>query len=271
MAGHTGPDGAAPTGGISGLAEAAMLGVATATLYMLSAAVQLGFQDQFGFTYLTANIEGIAATVQFFILPLVCGMILAGLLALATVRGRRLTSPGSLATVLERLMLFLPLTFAAAFWLITESPSLLHIARNTLIVLGAYVGASPQLIGPVMRRLQAEPSQFVAVRRPLLWGQVLLGAVLLIFFGYDFGKTNALHIGEVDVCMLPEDDGGERVLLQQTADVFVCARVDWETREIFADFTYVKLDQDRVVRVRRVVFTPSAIGVRAPLRDEPQG
>lgn len=264
-----GPDGKAPTGGISGLAEAAMLGIATATLYMLSAATQLGFQDQFGFTYLTANIEGIAATVQFFILPLVCGMILAGLLALPTMRARRMASPGSLAVLLERLMLVLPLTFAAAFWLITESPSLLHIARNTLIVLVAYIGLSPQLIGPAMRLLRAEPAQFAAVRRPLLWGQAMLGAVLLIFFGYDFGRANALHIGEVDICVLSDDGTGDQVLLQQTADVFVCARVDWETREIFADFTYVKLDQDRTMRVRRVAFTPSAIGVRMPLRAPP--
>jgi hypothetical protein len=244
-----------------------MLGIATATLYMLSAATQLGFQDQFGFTYLTANIEGIAVTVQFFILPLICGMILAGLAALPTVRGRPLSSPGSLVTLLERLMLFLPLTFAAAFWLIIDSPSLLHVAVNTLIVLGAYVGISPQVIGPAMRWLQAEPSQFGAVRRPLLWGEAMLGAVLLIFFGYDFGRANALHIGEVDICLLSEEDAGDKVLVQQTADVFVCARVDWDTREIFADFTYVKLDQDRVMRVRRVAFIPSAIGVRKPLRE----
>jgi len=254
----------AERGGGSGLAEAAMLGLATATLYMLSAAVQLGYQDQFGFTYLTANVEGIAATVQFFILPLVCGMILAGLLALGTLRGRRLASGGRSAVLIERLLLVLPFTFMLAFWFITESPAFLHVARNTLIVCAAYLGASPQVIGPIMRLLRAEPTQFRAVRRPLLWGQALLGAVLLIFFGYDFGKANALHIGEVDVCLLTDDDPGERVVVQQTADVFVCARVDWTTREIFAEFTYVKLDQDRSVRVKRVVFAPSAIGVRLP-------
>ena len=71
--------------------------------------------------------------------------------------------------------------------------------------------------------------------------------------------------------MLSDDGTEDRVLLQQTADVFVCARVGWETREIFADFTYVKLDQDRTMRIRRVAFTPSAIGVRPPLRAAAPG
>ncbi|MBK1662558.1 hypothetical protein E2C05_23560 [Paracraurococcus ruber] len=266
MAKAAGPgaaDGGADQGGGGlGIAEAAILGIGTATLYMVSAAAQLGYQDQFGFTYLTANVEGIAATVQFFILPLVCGLILSGLLALATLRAGRLAAPGGFTRLAERLMLPLPLAFAAAFWLITESPSFQHVARNTLIVLAAYWGASPILVGAAMRLLQAPPAQFAMARRPLLWGQALLGCVLLIFFSYDFGKANALHTGEVDVCEPNDDEAEDWILVQQTLDVFVCARVDWETRQVFAEFLYMKLDEDRTIRVRRIAFTPAAIGVR---------
>jgi len=250
---------------LPGLAEAVMLGIATATLYMIAAASQLGYQDQFGFTFLSVNVDSIAAVVQFFILPLVSGMIVAGLLALVTLRGRRISRDANAAISIERLMLILPVTFLLNFTLITEHPAWLHIARNTFIVLAAYIASSPQLIGPVMRWLRAEPTHFVAIRRPLLWGQAILGAVLLIFFSYDFGRANALHIGEVDICLLSEDDPGNRIVVQQTAEVFVCARVDWATKQVFADFTYARLDEDRNIGVRRVVFTPSATGVRRPL------
>ena len=95
---------------LPGLAEAAMLGIATATLYMIAAASQLGYQDQFGFTFLSVNVDSIAAVVQFFILPLVSGMIVAGLLALVTLRGRRISRDANAAISIERLMLILPVT-----------------------------------------------------------------------------------------------------------------------------------------------------------------
>jgi hypothetical protein len=255
---------------LPGLAEAVMLGIATATLYMIAAASQLGYQDQFGFTFLSVNVDSIAAVVQYFILPLVSGTIVAGLLALVTLHGRRISREANVSTAIERLLLFLPLTFLATFTLITEHPAWMYLARNTFIVLAAFVAASPQVIGPVMRWVRAEPSYFVAIRRPLLWGQAILGAVLLIFFSYDFGKANALQIGEVDICLLGDDDPGDRIVVQQTAEVFVCARVDWATKQVFADFTYARLDEDRNIGVRRVAFRPSAIGVRTPLENAPR-
>jgi len=92
--------------------------------------------------------------------------------------------------------------------------------------------------------------------------QVLFGFAMASIFAYDTGARAARHQDVFEVCSSEQGNKGNFVSLQRSNDLAICARVDWEHKIVYFDFSYFKIPDNGDRRYFwNKQFKPVCIGV----------
>jgi len=255
-----GDDGAHATAAL--LREGIALALITVLLYLTAGAIAFGYQDQFGFTYLSLGLEDLVISSRAMILQLVLAP-LALVLVWAILRA---AIPKVSLSLTGLMFLALPLAIVFAFWLTTfRTVDLLHFNIDIYLTLVGYY-ALELIWWAAHRGWPKFAKQIDTERVALRLIQACAGALSLLLLAFNLGVAEAE--GQTSFAFCPKDAVGvESVMVQMTDEVLVCAEVDVIKRLVYSRFRYVKIgdsgDESKLggVVLETRTFSPRCIGV----------
>jgi hypothetical protein len=233
--------------------EAGLLAGLTILLYLTAGAYQLGYQDQFDFTYISLGIEDLVGSSRTFLIPLVIAFTcsVTGALAASVVVKRPRNTIFTLAVSAFPIVLTLTLAIMYAnpvdFW---------RVDRATWVFLGLFYVFEAAISVPAGRRWRARIGKRIAGIRTI---QGLVTTVLVVLLAYDMGVIEASHQRRYELCSTP---GVTSVVVQVADDVIVCAEADLTAKLVYSRFFYLKIGEGEApVSLRIIEFQPKQIGV----------
>jgi hypothetical protein len=225
----------AKTSGIL-LNETIAIAFCSALTAAVAAAYQFGFQDPFGFTYISLGIEDIEAAMRDFLLPIV------GAIAVALVIGYILASSIRLSEsryISDILFLLLPPAISIAFWIQMGDLSILNYLDASIPwILPAYYLLDISIWRALAKFLKGR-MKVPEVGSYFRVAQVALCSVLVVAISYTHGRRDAYNIDYPTVC--PSFGGSNFVLVQMTGSMAVCARADFEKSKVYQDVYYAQI------------------------------
>lgn len=234
--------------------EAIFSAGAAAFVYLYAMAYQYGYQEPFGFLYLSLGPEKIVETMR----PVLLYFVAAGAVALVA---------GSLMRVLLgrrfgfRVITFGFLVLPVIIWVVLIW--FIRVDRSQLgdvVILTILYVLVDRLVLEGIGALLSYHTQ--PITQPVFrYFQIALAGLMLIIVGYDQGKFDALHMAEADLCPPIGNDKTDRILVQETADTMVCVAIDRHTASVFREITYFKLPDDGTPKVFKTIpFHPVRFG-----------
>jgi hypothetical protein len=241
-----------------GLSEAVLLAFATAVVYLAAGSYQMGYQDTFGFTYLSIGVEDLTWTFKSFVIPIAIAVVFVLIFALLFRLVAGLFS-FPVSVVWAAFPLF-PLAAIVSLWIFYPQNIFLLVSRESIYLLILYY-----VIDPLVLRLLSWRFFQLRQARPtadhLHVGQVIVASMLFVAFAYDSGRREAICPDYVEICANMVAGEPARLQVQRVGDLAVCAKVDWEKKWVYADFIYAKIDPKKPAQFLKKKFDPQCIGV----------
>jgi hypothetical protein len=236
--------------------EAILSAGAAAFIYLYAMAYQYGYQEPFGFLYLSLGPEKIVETVR----PVLLYFVSAGVIALILSSLTRALLPGGYAfRVITSAFLVVPIIiWIGVLWFIRVD---LDGGRDLLLLTALYFLVDRLLLewirewfGRYTQPLTTPTFRYV---------QIVIAGLMLVFIGYDQGKFDVLHMAEADLCPHPANDRRDRIVAQETADTVVCVAIDRNTATVFREVAYFKFPDDGTPKIfTTIAFHPATFGVK---------
>ncbi|MEG3126132.1 hypothetical protein U1738_19680 [Sphingomonas sp. GB1N7] len=244
------------------LKEGLSLALVTVLLYLTAGAYSFGYQDQFGFTYLSLGVEDLVVTSRPMMIQFVLS-VLSVTLAWAIFRGLvRRYAPSLVGTM----YLLLPITLVVA--LLISSINLQDFSRldhQTFWMLFGYYSFEILRLAIIrgypipMRQLADHLAQLRII-------QMGTGAFLFLLLAFDLGVVDAIKQQSFDFC--PRKDNADWVVVQLAGDIIVCAEADIGNKLIYRRFHYLKIkDGPDSIILENKGFAPRCIGMPKNLHD----
>jgi hypothetical protein len=242
--------------------EGIVLAIITVLLYLTAGAMAFGYQDQFGFTYLSLGLEDLVILSR----EIVVQLALAPLALVLLWTLLRSATPRLSLSLTEMMFLGLPVAVLIAFTLTTfRSGDLLNFTSDVYLSLSGYYIL--ELVWWATRLSWLKSLRFLANERfGLRLIQAGAGALSLFLLAFNIGVAEAEQQTSYSFC--PKDAVGvESVMVQMTDEVLVCAEADVAKRLVFSRFRFAKIGEaDGGAKAAPVVlevrpFAPRCIGV----------
>lgn len=244
------------TRGLSGfLSETVAIAFATGLIYVMAGAYQLGYQDQFGFTYMSLGIEDIIEIMRRFLVPLLIGLSATMffsyifMLLTKTKQNSRLTSV---------MFLLAPVCVCGVFYWRFGYDHLYLIDKEMYWLILAYYLLDVS-IWKALYRLSHSTVFRVPPDLHFRIIQVATFSLFLVVLSYNIGIIYALTLEQME--KFPDVDGKQSVLVQRTNDITICAEVDFSKKIVYSNFVYFKLPSNGMPKSFRLVsFHPTQVG-----------
>lgn len=228
----------------------------TVMLYLVAGSYSFGYQDQFGFTYLSLGVEDLVISSRAVVVQFVLAVLSVTFAwAIFRISFSRL-SPSLAETMFSSFPVALICVFLSTGVRIHDFD---RVDPHSGWILGAYYGLELLCVAirrrrpRLMHRLENHLGEVRVV-------QLGAGAFLVLLLAFDLGILSAVNQREFSFC--PRKDNADWVEVQLTGDVVVCAEADIAKQLIYRRFHYVKLKDgpDSIIFETRS-FVPRCIGV----------
>ncbi len=238
------------------LTETVAIAFVTGLIYVMAGAYQQGYQESFGFTYMSLDITDVVDVLRKLLVPLLLALaatIFASyifMLFIKTSENNQLTSV---------MFLIAPGCVCAIFyWWYARGRLDLINTEVYLLILAYYI--LDVSIWKALYRLSRSETFRVPLDLHFRIVQIAIFSIFLVVLTFNIGVINARTLDDMEQC--PDFDGKQSVLVERTNDLAICARTDFEQRIVYASFFYFKLPSNGTPKSFQVVsFHPDQIGV----------
>jgi hypothetical protein len=195
------PDKLATRGQSGFLTETVAIAFVTGLIYIMAGAYQLGYQDQFGFTYISLGIEDISEIMRNLLVPLVIALAATMslsyilMLLIKTEESNRLTSV---------MFLIAPVSVGSMCYWCYGRDRLNLIDVETYWLILAYYLLDVSIWKAVYRLSRPSPFR-VPLDLHFRIVQVGVFSLFLVVLTYDVGVINALNLEKIEQC--PDFEG----------------------------------------------------------------
>jgi hypothetical protein len=229
------------------LGETVAIAFVTGLIYVMAGAYQQGFQDAFGFTYISLDIKDVVEALRRLLIPLLIalsGTIFISyvfMLFIKTNENNRLTSA---------MFLIAPVSVCAIFYWWYGVGHLDYVDAEIYWLLGAYYIMDVSIWRALYRLSHSSLFQ-VPLDLHFRIIQVAIFSLFLVVLTYSVGEIVARTLDVIERC--PDFDGKASVLVDRTNDIAVCAQADFEKRLLNNNFFYFKLPSNGTPESFRLV------------------
>lgn len=235
--------------------ETAILAFITGLIYTIAGSYQLGYQDQFGFTYISLGIEDIIAILREFLIPILVGGCVALIISFVIMFFRQTSTNSRLINVF---LLLLPLSFCLVFYIsFGRGDHLSLVDKEVYWLLAAYYLLDPVIWGLISKWFR---SSVFAVPRDYYFrfAQAAVASLLLTVISYSIGVIDARNIRNATRC--PDFNGKGSILVQMTKDLAICAETDFDKKTVHQNILYFKIpDNGSSQLFHSIIFHPDFI------------
>jgi hypothetical protein len=217
------------------LGETVTIAFVTGLIYVMAGAYQQGFQDAFGFTYISLDIKDVVEALRRLLIPLAIALSAtlfisyALMLLIKTNENHRLTSA---------MFLIAPVSVCAIFYWWYGIGHLDSVDTEIYWLLGAYYIMDVSIWRALFRLSHSSMFQ-VPLDLHFRIIQVAIFSLFLVVLTFSVGEIVARTLDVIERC--PDFDGKSSVLVDRTNDIAVCAQADFDKKFLYSNFFYFRL------------------------------